>query len=89
MKEEEKIAVVPETAAELCGVGVEVIRTWAKNDATFPAIAVGRKLIIPVDGLRKWIEQRASLRVGLKNHSSQVAGIIERKRRGKTCAGEF
>lgn len=81
MESKEKIAVVPEEAAEMCTVGIGVILDWVKNETSFPAIKIGRKTIIPVDGLRKWIEARGALRIGLKTHSSQVADIVISNRR--------
>lgn len=76
------IAVPLSHAAELCGVGSGTMREWLDNDPNFPAIKSGKhRILVPVDGLRAYIEARGKLRAGLKTHSSAVADIVMRNRR--------
>ncbi len=77
----DKFMLNPREAHECTGIGEKQIRDWAKNDTTFPALAVGCDIHIPYDELKAWLANRAKLRVGLKTHDSQVAGIINRNRR--------
>lgn len=82
MEMQNPIAVPLSRAAELCGVGFSAIKSWMEEDPSFPAIRNGsRKVIVPVDGLRSWIESRGKLRAGLKTHSSEIADIVLRNRR--------
>lgn len=83
----DRISVTIEVAAAMCSTGVDVVKDWIKDDQTFPAVAVGRKTLIPLDGLREWMNQRGKLRVGIKPRSSAVADIVMRNRREKKCSG--
>ena len=77
----EKFMLTPREAHECTGIGEKQIRDWAKNDTTFPALSVGVDIHIPYDELKPWLSNRARLRVGLKTHDSQVAGIIRKRRK--------
>lgn len=75
------VAVSIKEAARMCGVSYSVISEWVRNDPNFPAIAVGRKTIIPVDGLRKYVAEQGALRIGVRTYSSHVADIVMAKRK--------
>lgn len=77
----EKFMLTPREACKCTGIGEKQIRDWAKNDTTFPALSVGVDVHIPYDELKAWLLNRARLRVGLKTHDSQVAGIIRKRRK--------
>ena len=80
------LAVSAEEAAELCGFSKNTLYEFIKNDGTFPVFAVGERkghYIIPVDELRRWLNERGRLRVGLRTTSSPIAQIIDARRREK------
>ncbi len=59
-----KLAVNVKEAAQLLGLAEKTIYTLTHR-ADFPAIRVGVRVIIPVDGLREWLE----------NHMGEVMEI--------------
>ncbi len=78
------LAVGVEEAAKLCGFGAKLIYTLIKEDSSFPAFAIGERdgrYIIPVDELRRWLNERGRLRVGLKATSSPIAKLIDASRK--------
>lgn len=75
------IAIGIEEAAELSNIGIVQLKEYARTDSSFPAFAIGRKVVIPVAEFTRWLNERGRLRVGLKTRSSAVAQIIDRKRR--------
>ena len=77
----EKFMLTPREACKCTGIGEKQIRDWAKNDTTFPALSVGVDVHIPYDELKAWLSNRARLRVGLKTHDSQVAGVLRKRRK--------
>ncbi|MCD8116871.1 MAG: helix-turn-helix domain-containing protein [Oscillospiraceae bacterium] len=53
-----KLALKPKEAAALIGVGVNRIYQLCHR-ADFPAVWIGRTCVIPVDGLRRWLDAQA------------------------------
>ena len=51
----EKFMLTPREACKCTGIGEKQIRDWAKNDTTFPALAVGVDVHIPYDELKAWL----------------------------------
>ncbi len=53
-----RLALKPKEAAQLIGVGNNTIYQLCHRE-DFPAIKVGAGIIIPVDGLLRWLDQQA------------------------------
>ncbi len=49
-----------EEAAKAIGVSRPTVDRLIRTDKTFPAIRIGRRVLISVAGLAKWIEKQAS-----------------------------
>ena len=61
----DKLALHPEEAAAISGLGVKLIRTLCHTDATFPAFSKGRHVLIPRRELMDWLKRQAELKVGM------------------------
>lgn len=55
-----RLALRPGELAEVLGIGRNAAYALC-NRADFPTIHVGRKLVIPVDGLRRWLDQQTEV----------------------------
>ena len=53
-----RLALRPKEAAAALGIGHNAIYELC-NRVDFPTVTVGRKIIIPVDGLRRWLDAQA------------------------------
>lgn len=54
----ERIAVNAAEAAELLGISVPVLRQLTRR-ADFPAVKLGRRWVISVAGLQRWLDEQA------------------------------
>ena len=54
----ERLAVNAAEAAELLGISVPVLRQLTRR-ADFPAVKLGRRWVISVAGLQKWLDAQA------------------------------
>ncbi len=76
----EVISVGVKEAAKLCGIAQNTLYDFIKNDATFPAFAIGQRggvYIIPVEELRRWINEKGRRRDGLRKQASKVVELLE------------
>lgn len=55
----EKITLNPREAAKLIGVNYKKVYDLVHNDRSFPAIKFGRRIVIPKNGLIRWLELKA------------------------------
>lgn len=55
----EKLALNSREAAAALGVSLPTFYELS-NRADFPVIRVGRRVLVPVDGLRRWLEEQAN-----------------------------
>lgn len=60
----EPVSISPSKAAELLGVSRPTVYTLLKR-ADFPAFKVGSRTLIPVEGLRAWVEKQGKGGMGL------------------------
>lgn len=61
----ERLAVNAAEAAELLGISVPVLRQLTRR-ADFPAVKLGRRWVISVAGLQRWLDEQA----GGENHDA-------------------
>lgn len=61
----ERIAVNAAEAAEMLGISVPVLRQLTRR-ADFPAVKLGRRWVISVAGLQRWLDEQA----GGENHDA-------------------
>ena len=54
----EKLAYSVPEAAEVLGLGVQAVYNLA-HVASFPAVRVGNRILIPCDSLARWLEAQA------------------------------
>ena len=54
----ERMTLVPKEAAKEANVSLPTIYEWCRIPS-FPAIHVGRKIVIPTDAFRRWLEAQA------------------------------
>ena len=52
----EKLAVNVREMAQMLGIGINKAYELA-NRRDFPAVHVGKKIIIPIDALKRWVSQ--------------------------------
>lgn len=77
-----KINITVDEATELLNIGRANLMDIIESDETFPAFAIGRKILIPVKTLEEWANNRGRLRVGV-NTVSQTVHLIRQRRRAK------
>lgn len=70
-----KLSLTIEELAAMTSIGETQLRTWAKNDPTFPVFRVGKKLIVPSKDMEKWLSLKAQAREGMAPTSPIVARI--------------
>ena len=76
----EKINITVDEATELLNIGRTSLTEIMESDETFPAFAIGRKILIPVKALEEWANNRGRLRVGVRTVSRTVQLIRQRRR---------
>ena len=76
----EKINITIDEATELLNIGRASLTEIMESDETFPAFAIGRKILIPVKALEEWANNRGRLRVGVRTVSRTVQLIRQRRR---------
>ena len=54
----DRLAVSPTEAAQLIGVSRPVIYNLLEMDNGIPSLKIGSRRIIPIDGLRRWLNER-------------------------------
>ncbi|WP_418465388.1 helix-turn-helix domain-containing protein [Faecousia sp.] len=54
----EKLTFTVKEAAQAANVSIPTLYAWAKT-AGFPVVKVGRKLVVPIDAFRRWLEEQA------------------------------
>ena len=54
----EKLVYSPKEVGKIIGIGMNGMYALC-NREDFPAIRVGRKILIPVDGLKRWLAQQS------------------------------
>lgn len=59
----ERLTLTPEEAAKQLGVSMPTMYQLC-NKKGFPSVRVGRKIIIPLASLEKWLEAQATERSG-------------------------
>jgi excisionase family DNA binding protein len=52
------LALSPNAAAAACSISLRTISAWLKNEG-LPHVRLNRRILIPVDGLRRWLEQKS------------------------------
>lgn len=75
----QRITVTLQDAVKLTGIGRRRLEELAKVDINFPSFKIGRKTMIHVEQLNKYLEQKAKARVGEATMSPRVAKIYARK----------
>ena len=75
-----KINITVDEATELLNIGRANLMDIIESDETFPAFAIGRKILIPVKALEEWANNRGRLRVGVRTVSRTVQLIRQRRR---------
>lgn len=55
---QQRLALRPGELAEVLGIGRNAAYKLCSR-ADFPTVTVGRKIVVPVDGLRRWLEEQA------------------------------
>ena len=55
----DRLAVNPNEAAELLGVSRPTVYALLNAERGIPSVKIGTRRVIPVDGLRRWLEDRA------------------------------
>lgn len=78
----EKINITIDEATELLNIGRASLTEIMESDETFPAFAIGRKILIPVKALEEWANNRGRMRVGVRT-VSQAVHLIRQRRRAK------
>lgn len=53
-----RLAVKPKEAARLLGIGVNAVYELCHR-SDFPVVRVGNSMIVPLDGLRRWLDRQA------------------------------
>ena len=53
-----RLAVKPKEAAHLLGIGVNAVYELCHR-SDFPVVRVGNSMIVPLDGLRRWLDRQA------------------------------
>ena len=87
----ERMGICAKEAADLIGVSIGTLYEMIKEDNTFPAFTIGKRggtYVIPVDELRRWINDKGRQRAGLRKKASEVAALITlaRQSQGLTVA---
>lgn len=60
----EKLAMSVSDMQKALGIG-RPLAYQLVNRADFPAIRIGKKIVIPVDGLKRWLEQNENREIEL------------------------
>ena len=55
----EKLTFTAKEAAQAANVSMPTLYAWTKT-AGFPVIRAGRKLVVPIDAFRRWLEAQAA-----------------------------
>ena len=77
-----KINITVDEATELLNIGRANLMDIIESDETFPAFAIGRKILIPVKALEEWANNRGRMRVGVRT-VSQTVHLIRQRRSAK------
>lgn len=55
----EKLTFTAKEAAQAANVSMPTLYAWTKT-AGFPVVKVGRKLVVPIDAFKRWLEAQAA-----------------------------
>ena len=58
--EEMPVTLSVEQAAEVLSISTVSLYKLIKKDKTFPAINMGRRIVIPKDNLKKWLDNKVN-----------------------------
>ena len=58
--EEMPVTLSVEQAAEVLSIAPVSLYKLIKKDSTFPAMKLGRRIVIPKEKLKKWIDQKVN-----------------------------
>ena len=75
----ERITVTIADACKLTSIGRKQLCDWIKDDINFPSFKVGSKTMIAVEPLRKYIADKAKIRIGEPIHNERIAAIYARR----------
>lgn len=78
--DQERINISVDEAARLLHIGRNSLTEIIESDETFPAFAVGRKILIPVKAVEEWANNRGKLRIGMPTISKTVQLLRKRRR---------
>lgn len=56
---DQKLTYTVKEAAQAANVSIPTLYAWAKT-AGFPVVRVGRKLVVPIDAFKRWLEEQAA-----------------------------
>ena len=55
----QKLTYTAQEAARAANVSMPTLYAWTKI-AGFPVVRVGRKLVVPIDAFKRWLEEQAA-----------------------------
>ena len=58
--EEMPVTLSVDQAAEALSISTVSLYKLIKKDKTFPAVNMGRRIVIPKDSLKKWLDKKVS-----------------------------
>lgn len=56
---EQKLTYTAKEAAQAANVSMPTIYAWTKIKG-FPVVKVGRKVVVPIDAFKRWLEEQAA-----------------------------
>ena len=56
----EKVTITVKEMAEVLSIGLTAAYELVNSEGFYPAFRIGRKLLINVDRLRKWVDEQSS-----------------------------
>ena len=56
---EQKLTYTAKEAAQAANVSMPTIYAWTKITG-FPVVRVGRKVVVPIDAFKRWLEEQAA-----------------------------
>ena len=56
---EQKLTYTAKEAAQAANVSMPTIYAWTRIEG-FPVVRVGRKVVVPIDAFKRWLEEQAA-----------------------------
>lgn len=56
---EQKLTYTAKEAAQAANVSMPTLYAWTKSEG-FPVVKVGRKVVVPIDAFKRWLEEQAA-----------------------------